>query len=85
MERLLEGDGTKNHPFFVRDLGGKRVESRCLQDILSQCNRSGISKLKIAYSGRHYERRPDGWYNTTDYAHCRPYHGLPEVGVKVSG
>ena len=81
-QALIFGDGTKNNPWHVQ--GFRNEECETLSEAFRICHREGIEKLKIAYSGRYYILREDGWYHTSDYEECDRIHSLPPEGKKVS-
>lgn len=78
--RLIEGDGTKKHPYIVRDLGGVRVETTSIKNICQLADKAQVTRLSVAYSGRYFERRADGWWETSDSETCDRIHGLPPEG-----
>lgn len=82
MQGLLMGDGTANSPYYIR--GFRNEEFRKIGDGFEICEREGINRLNIAYSGRYYEHRKDGWYETSDTETCDKVHSLPTEGRKVN-
>jgi hypothetical protein len=78
---LLIGDGTKKCPYYIH--GFRNEESTSLKVLLNLCDREDITKLRVQGSGRYYERRQDGWYETSDTVTCDKFHGLPPEGRKV--
>lgn len=78
--RILRGDGGTPHPYVVNDVGGERIESSSIKEILEKCDKAGITKLSYSGSGRYIERREDGWYETTKTEQCDKLYGLPPEG-----
>ena len=81
MQRLLEGDGTSNHPYILQ--GHRNEDTKSLSDVIKISNREGYTKLLLAHSGLYYEKRSDGWYLTSDTETCDKFHGIPSQGRKV--
>lgn len=79
MKRLIEGDGTAKHPYIMQ---GHRNEPGNLEKMLEIAEREGYTRLSVAYSGRYYERRDNGWWETTNTETCDKFHGLPATGKK---
>lgn len=80
-QALLKGDGTNKCPYWVQ--GFRNQEFRQLKEVLELCDREGISRLNVAFSGRYFERREDGWYETSDTETCNRVYSLPPQGRKV--
>lgn len=78
---LLHGSGGSKEPYHIK--GFRNEECSKLKDVFVICDREGIEQLNIAYSGRYYKRRTDGWYETSDSEVCDEVHGLPHEGRKV--
>lgn len=77
----LYGEGTQKHPYYVK--GHKNKEVGSIKSCLGLCDEVGINRLNVAYSGRYYIRREDGWYLTSDTETCDQYYQLPAKGIKV--
>ena len=78
---LLHGSGGSKEPYYIK--GFRNEECSNLKDVFAICDRESIEQLNIAYSGRYYEKRIDGWYETSDSEICDEIHGLPYEGRKV--
>jgi hypothetical protein len=81
IESTLIGDGTRNHPWFIR--GFRSHEFTSIHEVLSFFEEQDGVKLGIAHSGRGYERRTDGWYETGTTDYCCKFHSLPLGGRKI--
>ena len=73
--------GEKHVPYHIK--GFRNEESFSIKKILDLCDREGITRLSVAFSGLYYERRTDGWYLTSDTEQCDRFHSLPPEGKKV--
>lgn len=82
-QALLIGDGTQKSPWHIK--GFRNEEFRSMDEAFSICEREGIERLNVAYSGRYYILRKDGWYHTSDSESCDKVHSLPSEGVRVRG
>jgi hypothetical protein len=80
---LLIGDGTQQSPWHIR--GFRNEEFRSINEAFSICEREGIERLNVAYSGRYYILKDDGWYHTSDSESCDKVHFLPPEGKRVRG
>lgn len=80
---LLIGDGTQQSPWHIR--GFCSEEFRSINEAFLICEREGIERLNVAYSGRYYIRRKDGWYSTSDSESCDKIYSLPSEGKRVRG
>lgn len=78
---ILMGGGTDKAPYWVQ--GFRNEEFLSVEKCLLLCEREGVQKLSIAYSGLYYERRTDGWWLTSDTEQCDKVHGLPSEGRKT--
>lgn len=82
-QALLIGDGTQKSPWHIQ--GFRNEEFRSMDEALTICEREGIERLNVAYSGRYYILREDGWYHTSDSEVCDKVHSLPPEGKRVRG
>lgn len=82
-QALLIGDGTQKKPWHIEGLRGEEFCS--MNDGFAICEREGIGRLNVAYSGRYYILRDDGWYHTSDSESCDKVHSLPPEGKRVRG
>lgn len=71
---IVYGDGKKS-PFHMQNF--RNEESWKIEGILDICDREGIVRLNVAYSGRFYEKKNDGWYLTDT---CDRVHKIPREG-----
>lgn len=79
---ILKGSGTHKDPFYIQ--GFRNEEFTDMKAGFQICEREGIDFLRVAYSGRYYERRDDGWYEVGMTETCHKVHGIPKEGRKVS-
>jgi hypothetical protein len=78
MQALLRGDGTRKCPHYIQ--GFRNEEFTHLSQGFQIAEREGITRLNVAYSGRFFERRSNGWWETSDTEQCDLYYGLPAEG-----
>jgi hypothetical protein len=58
----------------------KETSGLPVKKILRFASSKEINQVNIAYSGAYYERRDDGWYETSDTEICDKERGLPADG-----
>lgn len=60
MQKVLKGSGTSQDPYYVCDLGGRRIETTSIKEILRLCDQHGITQLNVAYSGVPWIKQSNG-------------------------
>lgn len=73
--------GGRNEEHFLLSKAGNRFRQKL--ELLNSLQANTGDTVAITHSGRYYEMRADGWYETSDSDECDREHGLPPQGRKL--
>ena len=75
---LMHGKGEP-----IRFSSARGIHYPSVREALAFADTQGWKKVGTVMSGVYYDRRPDGWWRTSDSEVCDRCHGLPPEGIKL--